>query len=59
MFWDGLPFQVPAPPRGANWRMAINTSMPSPEDIYDRDGGPQVDANEIIVGGRSIIVLVA
>jgi isoamylase len=59
MFWDGLPFQVPAPPRGANWRMAINTSMPSPEDIFDRDGGPQVDANEIIVGGRSIVVLVA
>jgi len=59
MFWDGLPFQMPAPPQGANWRVAINTSMPSPEDIFDPGRGPQVDSAEIIVGGRSIMVLVA
>jgi len=59
MFWDGLPFQVPQAPEGKRWRVAINTSMPSPEDIYDSKGGPQVGSDEIIVGGRSIVVLVA
>ena len=59
MFWDGLPFQTPPPPEGKSWRVAINTSMPSPEDIYDGEGGPRVDSGEIIVGGRSIMVLVA
>jgi glycogen operon protein len=59
MFWDGLPFQVPPAPEGKSWRVAINTSMPSPEDIYDSEGGPRVGSDEIIVGGRSIMVLVA
>jgi len=59
MFWDGLPFQVPPAPEGKSWRVAINTSMPSPEDIYDGESGPRVDSSEIIVGGRSIMVLVA
>jgi glycogen operon protein len=59
MFWGALPFQVPPAPEGKSWRVAINTSMPSPEDIYDSEGGPRVDSGEIIVGGRSIMVLVA
>jgi isoamylase len=59
MFWDGLPFETPPPPAGKSWRVAINTSMPSPEDIHDGEGGPRVDSGEIIVGGRSIMVLVA
>jgi isoamylase len=59
MYWDGLPFQVPAAPQGKSWRVAINTSMPSPEDIFDGASGPRVDSPEVIVGGRSIMVLVA
>ena len=59
MHWDGLPFQVPPAPEGGSWRVAINTSMPSPEDIYEGESGPRVDSGEIIVGGRSIMVLVA
>jgi isoamylase len=59
MHWDGLPYQVPPAPEGKSWKVAINTSMPSPEDIYDSEGGPRVDSGEIIVGGRSIMVLVA
>jgi glycogen operon protein len=50
MFWDGLPFAVPLAPEGKSWRVAINTSMPSPEDIYDGESGPRVDSGEIIVG---------
>jgi len=59
MYWDGLPFQVPPASDGKSWRVAINTSMRSPEDIYDSEGGPRVDSAEVIVGGRSIMVLVA
>jgi glycogen operon protein len=59
MYWDGLPFQVPPALDGKSWRVAINTSMRSPEDIYDSEGGPRVDSAEVIVGGRSIMVLVA
>jgi hypothetical protein len=59
MHWDALPFQVPPASDGKSWKVAINTSMPSPEDIYDSQGGPHVDSAEVIVGGRSILVLVA
>jgi glycogen operon protein len=59
MYWDGLPFQVPTPSEGKSWKVAINTSMQSPEDIFDSGGGPRVDSSEVIVGGRSILVLVA
>jgi len=59
MYWDGLPFQVPPASDGKSWRVANNTSMRSPEDIYDSKGGPRVDSAEVIVGGRSIMVLVA
>jgi isoamylase len=58
-YWDALPFEVPAAPKGAGWRVAINTSMPSPEDIFDSEDGPLLDATDVIVGGRSIMALVA
>ncbi len=58
-YWDALPFQVPPAPEGTSWRVAINTSMPSPYDIFDGEGGPLVDSAEVIVGGRSIVVLIA
>src|SRR6516225_8794595 len=57
-YWEALPFEVPAPPKGVDWRVAINTSMPSPEDVFDSGNGPQVDSADVIVGGRSIMVLV-
>jgi len=58
-YWDALPFEVPAAPKGVNWRVAINTSMPSPDDIFNSEGGPRLDSADVIVGGRSITVLVA
>ena len=59
MHWDALTFQVPPASDGKSWKVAINTSMPSPEDIFDLQGGPHVDSAEVIVGGRSILVLIA
>ena len=57
MYWEGLPFVPPAPTAGSYWRVAINTSMPSPEDIFEPNQGPVVGQAEIIAGPRSIIVL--
>ena len=58
-YWDALPFEMPAAPEGVDWRVAINTSMPSPDDIFDCEDGPLVDSADVIVAGRSIMVLVA
>jgi hypothetical protein len=58
--WDALPFQVPDASNGAPWKVVVNTSMPAPEDIYDACCGPPIhDSEHVIVGGRSVMVLVA
>ena len=58
--WDALPFQVPHSSNGVPWKVVVNTSMPAPEDIYDPCCSPKIrDSEHVIVGGRSVIVLVA
>jgi glycogen operon protein len=37
-----LSFQIPASPTGRIWRVAVETSAPSPDDIYEPDTGPIV-----------------
>ncbi|MCW5977345.1 MAG: glycogen debranching protein GlgX [Bryobacteraceae bacterium] len=60
MHWDGLPFQLPYAGDGRSWKVAINTSMPSPHDIYEKSQAPRLEnQGEIIVGPRSIMVLIA
>jgi isoamylase len=59
MYWDALPFHAPKPHTGTHWRVAINTSVPSPNDAFDRGEGPILDSDTIIVGARSIMVLTA
>ena len=59
MYWDGLPFRLPDPGAGMNWTIAVNTSMPTPDDIFAPERAPRVQSGEIIVGPRSIMVLVA
>jgi glycogen operon protein len=59
MYWGALPFRLPKPSNGAPWNIAINTTMRSPQDIFDHGEGPRVDDDEIIVGPRSIVVLTA
>lgn len=59
-YWDGLPFELPAPPQGQRWHIFANTSMPAPYDICE-PGNEIVLENQqwITVGGRSSIVLLA
>lgn len=58
-YWDGLPFEIPWPSEGKRWRVAINTSMQQPQDIFEGESGPIIESSELIVGGRSIMVLIA
>jgi len=59
MYWDALPFRVPRACNDSPWKIAINTSMPSPQDIFEQGGEPNLGNEEIVVGPRSIIVLTA
>ncbi|MBV9441741.1 MAG: hypothetical protein JO217_03510 [Acidobacteriaceae bacterium] len=59
MYWDALPFRLPKRGHGGAWTVEINTSMPSPDDIFDPGQGPAVSGDEVIAGPRSIIVLTA
>ena len=60
MYWDGLPYELPSPGAGNVWKMAVNTSMPAPDDIHRPDEAPVLsDQSSVIVGPRSIIVLIA
>ena len=60
MYWDGLPYELPSPGEGNVWKMAVNTSMPSPLDIYRGTEGPVLEnQQQAIVGARSMMVLIA
>jgi glycogen operon protein len=59
MYWEPLRFQIPRFSDSDRWKVVVNTSMPAPEDIFDDEHAPELgDNREIIVGGRSIIVMV-
>jgi glycogen operon protein len=58
--WDSLTFRLPQASNGAPWRVVVNTSMPPPEDIYDVCCSPPIhDSEHVIVGGRSVMVVIA
>jgi glycogen operon protein len=57
--WETLPFELPAPAEGRRWHVAVNTSLPSPQDIYPSNQEPLLeDQTRYLVGGRSVVVLV-
>ncbi|HEY7290083.1 MAG TPA: glycogen debranching protein GlgX [Vicinamibacterales bacterium] len=57
MYWDPLQFEVP---HYANrtWRVAVNTSAPSPNDIPEVGSEPPFNTSGCEVGGRSVVVLI-
>jgi glycogen operon protein len=59
MYWDALPFGLPAPGDGKQWRVAVNTSMPAGQDIFDERLPELADQKQITVGARSLVVLIA
>jgi isoamylase len=59
-YWEPLDFALPAAPATTQgWRLWIDTSRPSPGDIYPRDEAPPVAKNLYQVGPRSVVALVA
>jgi glycogen operon protein len=59
-FTQPLDFKIPASPSGRPWRRAVDTSLPSPEDIIEQDLGPRVPVLRIYrVEAHSMIILVS
>jgi glycogen operon protein len=59
-YWEPLDFELPTSPAGTQgWRLWIDTSQTSPNDIYTREQAPPVAGDRYRVGPRSIVALVA
>lgn len=57
--WDALFYELPTLPNGQSWHLAVNTDMPSGEDIYEVGKEPRLeDQGRFLVGGRATVVLV-
>jgi isoamylase len=56
----GVAFELPAPPRGARWRVAADTFAPAPDDLH-RAGEEKKLENQSTyqMGPRSSVILVA
>jgi glycogen operon protein len=52
---EPLPYRIREP---GPWRRVVDTSLPSPEDVLDPDGGTPVTGDAYTVAGRSVVVLV-
>jgi glycogen operon protein len=60
-YWEPLDFVLPPAPAAARrgWRLAIDTSRPSPDDIHTWADAPPIVGNSYQVGSRSVVALVA
>ena len=59
-YWNPLDFHLPLAPSGGYWRRAIDTMLPSPQDIMGLDEGPLVSALEpYTVGPYALVVLIS
>lgn len=60
MHWEMHGFELPALPRGERWHVVANTDLAPPFDIWSPGEEKLLDnQNEVLVGPRSVIVLVA
>ena len=58
-YWEALPFELPGLPGGYAWHVAVNTSVPAPQDAFEPGNEPPLEnQREFLVGGRSVAVLV-
>jgi glycogen operon protein len=57
---EPLGFRIPASPTGRPWRRAVDTALPSPEDIAEADQGPRIPVLQVYpVRAHSLIILVS
>lgn len=58
-YWDALYYELPVLSAGRNWYLAVNTSMPSGEDIFEIGKEPILsEQGRFLVGGRATVILV-
>lgn len=55
--YESLEFELPQMPQGTDWYVAVNTAMNSPDDIHEPGSEPAISGNRVLVGARSVIVL--
>ena len=59
MHWEGTSFGLPQAPFGLKWHVSVNTGVAAPGDKWPIGEEPAIaDQGHIIVGGRSVVVLV-
>ena len=59
-YWEATAFELPRLPQRLRWHVAVNTSICPPDDSYlPGQEIPLEDQDAMIVGARSVIILVA
>lgn len=59
MYWEALPFELPALRDNKKWHISVNTDMPSPDDFHPISKEPVIEnQNMIMAGPRSSIILI-
>ena len=57
MHWDAVSFELPQI-EGLKWMRAIDTSLPTPEDIVDQENYVEILDSNYMLTGRSVVVLI-
>jgi len=58
MYWEPLAMAIP-PVRGRHWYRAVDTALPSPEDICPAGEEQRVEGDSYTVGGRGVVILMS
>jgi len=60
MYWEPLEFEIPdLKDTGRSWYRAVDTFLPSPQDIAGAGEEVQVNGNSYLVQGRIVVVLIS
>jgi isoamylase len=57
-YWEDLEFELPPRPEGSPWLRAVDTTLPSPDDIAAEGEEPPVAGEAYLVGARSVVILI-
>jgi glycogen operon protein len=58
-YWEELEFELPTRPRKSPWLRAVDTSLPSPDDVADPGQEQPVKEATYLAGARSVVILIA
>ena len=58
-YWDALDFELPDPGEGREWRMVVDTSRTSPDDLVFEPRDAVGADGRYRAGPRSVVVLIA